>query len=269
MRGHASCVEFVKSFNLPLLLLGGGGYTMRNVSRAWAYETGLAAGQELSSQVPVNEYYEYFGPDYKLDVRPNNMEDLNTREYLEKIKVQLFENLRHTTFAPSVQGHVPPGVPGEEEMDEEEELLREGDDAMDVRASKDQRRRDRRVQKNGELSDSEDEGEGGRRDRRDHGEGGSRNGSSPRSRPSIMEPLRRRQEEAAKAAAANAAGNGDEAAPPSSSSSSADPVAAAASAGAGPGAPLGQALANQAAKQTEAAAARAEGDGSGDVEMAD
>lgn len=45
--GHANCVRFVKSFNKPLLLLGGGGYTMRNVSRAWAYETGLAAGVEL------------------------------------------------------------------------------------------------------------------------------------------------------------------------------------------------------------------------------
>lgn len=47
--GHANCVKFVKSFNKPLLLLGGGGYTMRNVSRAWAYETGLAAGVELGS----------------------------------------------------------------------------------------------------------------------------------------------------------------------------------------------------------------------------
>lgn len=45
--GHANCVRFVKSFGLPLLLLGGGGYTMRNVSRCWAYETGLAAGVEL------------------------------------------------------------------------------------------------------------------------------------------------------------------------------------------------------------------------------
>jgi acetoin utilization deacetylase AcuC-like enzyme len=47
--GHANCIRFVKSFNLPLLLLGGGGYTMRNVSRAWAFETGLAAGYELGS----------------------------------------------------------------------------------------------------------------------------------------------------------------------------------------------------------------------------
>lgn len=45
--GHANCVRFVKSFGLPLLILGGGGYTMRNVSRCWAYETGIAAGVEL------------------------------------------------------------------------------------------------------------------------------------------------------------------------------------------------------------------------------
>jgi histone deacetylase 1/2 len=47
MKGHAACVQFVKSFHLPLLLLGGGGYTVKSVSRTWAYETGLAAGVEL------------------------------------------------------------------------------------------------------------------------------------------------------------------------------------------------------------------------------
>jgi histone deacetylase 1/2 len=53
MRGHSNCVKFVKSFNKPLLLLGGGGYTMRNVSRAWAFETGLAAGVELGPGIVI------------------------------------------------------------------------------------------------------------------------------------------------------------------------------------------------------------------------
>lgn len=53
MRGHAACVSFVRSFNLPLLLLGGGGYTIKSVSRTWAYETGLAAGVELTG----SEYF--------------------------------------------------------------------------------------------------------------------------------------------------------------------------------------------------------------------
>jgi histone deacetylase 1/2 len=45
--GHASCVEFVLKFDVPTLVLGGGGYTMRNVSRTWAYETGLLVGQRV------------------------------------------------------------------------------------------------------------------------------------------------------------------------------------------------------------------------------
>jgi histone deacetylase 1/2 len=47
LTGHANCVQFIKSFGLPLLILGGGGYTIRNVARTWAFETGLAAGMEL------------------------------------------------------------------------------------------------------------------------------------------------------------------------------------------------------------------------------
>lgn len=49
IQGHANCVQFVKKFNKPLLILGGGGYTMRNVSRAWAFETGMAVGVELGA----------------------------------------------------------------------------------------------------------------------------------------------------------------------------------------------------------------------------
>ena len=35
LQGHAACVEYMKSFNVPLLVLGGGGYTVRNVARCW------------------------------------------------------------------------------------------------------------------------------------------------------------------------------------------------------------------------------------------
>lgn len=58
MRGHANCVSFVRKYNLPTLILGGGGYTMRNVSRTWAFETGLAVGLEMNKVLPFNEYYD-------------------------------------------------------------------------------------------------------------------------------------------------------------------------------------------------------------------
>lgn len=41
----------MKSFNLPLLMLGGGGYTIRNVARCWTYETAVA----LDTSIPNGE----------------------------------------------------------------------------------------------------------------------------------------------------------------------------------------------------------------------
>lgn len=85
MRGHASCVAFLRSFNVPMVLVGGGGYTIRNVARTWAFEVGVAAGVELDKNLPFDEYMEYYGPEFKLDVPCNNMENHNSREYLQKI----------------------------------------------------------------------------------------------------------------------------------------------------------------------------------------
>lgn len=101
--GHARCVEFVKKFGLPTLVLGGGGYTIRNVARCWAYETALLVDRKLSEDIPYNEYFEYYGPDYKMSVPRTNMENLNSKEYLHKIRTRIIENLRHCQFAPSMQ----------------------------------------------------------------------------------------------------------------------------------------------------------------------
>ncbi|KAJ3062844.1 histone deacetylase, partial [Quaeritorhiza haematococci] len=152
MRGHAMAVEFLKSFNVPLLMVGGGGYTIRNVARAWTYETAAVVGEKLPEELPFNDYFQYYGPDYKLDVPSNNMENLNTREYLEKVKMKIIENLRHCQFAPSVQMHE---VPGDLSSDEEED-----EDEKDQRIT--QRMSDKHRVPETELSDSEDEGDGRR-----------------------------------------------------------------------------------------------------------
>ena len=182
MRGHANCVSFVQSFNLPVLILGGGGYTMRNVSRTWAYETGLLVGQTMGPELPYNDYYEvsishkfnspsphydsgtsliflqYYAPDYELDVRTSNMDNANSPEYLSKIKTQVLENLKRTTFAPSVQmAEVPRDPVGlDEEADAALDDLDE-DDNKDTRWT--ERRWDKYKEKDGELSESDDEGE--------------------------------------------------------------------------------------------------------------
>ena len=45
-------MKFVRSFNVPTLVLGGGGYTVRNVARCWTYETSLLLDSEISNELP-------------------------------------------------------------------------------------------------------------------------------------------------------------------------------------------------------------------------
>jgi len=47
LKGHGECVKKMMSYGVPLMLLGGGGYTVHNVARLWAYETGLAVNEEI------------------------------------------------------------------------------------------------------------------------------------------------------------------------------------------------------------------------------
>ena len=53
IRQHGECVNFVKRQNRPLLILGGGGYTARNVARAWCHETALATDNTLPDAIPL------------------------------------------------------------------------------------------------------------------------------------------------------------------------------------------------------------------------
>jgi histone deacetylase 1/2 len=167
VRGHGRCVELVKKFGLPFLLVGGGGYTIRNVSRCWTYETSVALGCEIANELPYNDYFEYFGPDFKLHISPSNMANQNTPDYLDKIKTRLFENLRMLPHAPGVQVQAIPEDAVNDESDDED------------KADKDERinqaDKDKRIAPDNELSDSEDEGGagGGRRDNRSYKTGGS------------------------------------------------------------------------------------------------
>ena len=124
IRGHGECVAFVRSFGIPLLVLGGGGYTIRNVSRCWAYETSLLVGTPIRNDLPPNEYLDYFGPDFKLHSNTHKkIENLNSRTYLDAVRVSVLERLRYLEHAPSVQMN---WVPGDSVGSDDSE--QEGDD---------------------------------------------------------------------------------------------------------------------------------------------
>lgn len=111
INGHAECVRFVSSYNLPTLVLGGGGYSIRNVSRCWTNETAVLLDVDLPNDLPNNDYFAHFAPDYKLQNTGIEMENLNTRSYLDTLLTQVRKNIRTLQHAPSVQMKaIPPSL---------------------------------------------------------------------------------------------------------------------------------------------------------------
>lgn len=75
VKGHGECVKLIKSWGVPLLLSGGGGYTLRNVPRCWVYETSIATGIDIKNEMPDHAYRDYFCPDYKIHLQVSNIEN--------------------------------------------------------------------------------------------------------------------------------------------------------------------------------------------------
>ncbi|XP_028026861.1 histone deacetylase 3 [Bombyx mandarina] len=110
-RGHGECVNFVKNLNVPTLVVGGGGYTLRNVARCWTYETSLLVDEQISNELPYNEYLEFFAPDLQLHPeisRPESTNNANSKAYLEAITKYVCDNLKMCQHSPAVQmTHIP------------------------------------------------------------------------------------------------------------------------------------------------------------------
>ncbi len=49
-------------FNVPTILLGGGGYNIKNVAKLWTYETALALGLEkdLDELIPLHFHSDFY-----------------------------------------------------------------------------------------------------------------------------------------------------------------------------------------------------------------
>uniref|UniRef100_A0A5S6QC20 Histone deacetylase n=1 Tax=Trichuris muris TaxID=70415 RepID=A0A5S6QC20_TRIMR len=105
IQGHGQCVKFVREQNIPFMLVGGGGYTIRNVSRCWTYETSLAVGVSLPNDLPFNEFLDYYMPDYSLHISPSNMTNANSNEHLKNIVRCVLQNIHSMPGCPSVGLH--------------------------------------------------------------------------------------------------------------------------------------------------------------------
>lgn len=80
------CVKFILNYELPSLILGGGGYNFTNSARYWCSLTAAVCEVSLSDDLPEeNENFLAYGPDYSLNIKREKLrKDLNTEEYLEQ-----------------------------------------------------------------------------------------------------------------------------------------------------------------------------------------
>lgn len=124
IKAHGACVKYIQLFGIPMLVVGGGGYTPRNVSRLWCYETAVLTGVELpDGKLPEMEYRRFFGPDYSL--HPNlgdRIENKNTKKYLESVRIRILEQVRALNGAPSVRMDEIPDTYAKLTEEEEKEL---------------------------------------------------------------------------------------------------------------------------------------------------
>ena len=144
---HGHCVTTCRSLGLPLLLLGGGGYTARNVARLWCHETALATDNNLGNDAQIPDYVPHrrafegaengdglLYPQLH-DVEGKRHRNEHDDNYLMEQRRRISEQLRYIKGAPSVQMQSLPrdlwGLRQELEegsrLDEEDEEMEDAD----------------------------------------------------------------------------------------------------------------------------------------------
>lgn len=60
--------------------------------------------QEISNELPMTDYLEFFAPDFTLHPEiPTRIDNFNSKQYLELIGRHVYDNLKMCQMAPSVQ----------------------------------------------------------------------------------------------------------------------------------------------------------------------
>lgn len=123
---HGECVNFVRKYNVPLLVVGGGGYTIKNVSRCWTYETAVLVGAAIPDELPATVYDSFF-EDSQWKLHPpltGKVDNQNSPASLQRITTSIRNKLRYLQGAPSVaMQEIPPdlqGLLGDEDRTAEE-----------------------------------------------------------------------------------------------------------------------------------------------------
>ena len=94
----AECVRDILSHNLPVLILGGGGYNHINTAKCWTAITAAVVGETLDDDIPEDEeYFEDYGPDFQLTISPGCVRNRNTEVQIDNLISYVKDNISNIT----------------------------------------------------------------------------------------------------------------------------------------------------------------------------
>ncbi|XP_078268450.1 histone deacetylase 8 isoform X2 [Rhinoraja longicauda] len=93
--GVGKCLRYILNWELPTLILGGGGYNHANTARCWTYLTAIILGKTISSEIPDHEYFTEYGPDYVLEITQSCRSDQNDLQRIEQLLNTIRGNLKN------------------------------------------------------------------------------------------------------------------------------------------------------------------------------
>lgn len=89
----ANILKYIIGWELPTLLLGGGGYNEANVARCWTTLTAALLGKQLPDEIPEHDFFDLYGPGFEFEISPSMRKDLNTTDYLDGVLQTIAKNL--------------------------------------------------------------------------------------------------------------------------------------------------------------------------------
>lgn len=132
-KGHSAAIACLRHKNIPLVMLGGGGYSIGNVARCWTYETATALGEDVSDDLPYFSFLEYFGPSPKLHFPPKpGLQNQNTQQYLHNLRENIDVQLKKIEPI-NVLAYAPDRMDINNEIEKERDSLYQDEDFMPLK----------------------------------------------------------------------------------------------------------------------------------------
>lgn len=94
----SDCLQIITAVNVPMLVLGGGGYNLQNTAKCWVKMIASLLNETIDENIPEHDFLETYGPDFSLCISPGNRKDENTESYLTELMEEVTDNLQQCSL---------------------------------------------------------------------------------------------------------------------------------------------------------------------------